>query len=59
MRYRAIVCNLEGFIAMTKYAYLDYDGVVVRYFDYPAEGAVDLTPPEYVVNWDDFEEALF
>ena len=44
---------------MMKWAFLDWDGEVVRWFTYPAEGAVDMTPPDYVVDWDDFDECLF
>lgn len=41
------------------YVLLDDDGKVVRRFDYPATGSVEVVEPKYVVDWDDYEEALF
>jgi len=37
---------------------LDDEGQPVRYFDYHAEGAVEVVEPKYVVDWDNYEEAL-
>jgi hypothetical protein len=45
-------------IKKTIYALLDDEGNVIRYFDYPAEGTVELVEPKYVVDWDNYEEAL-
>lgn len=42
-----------------KYVLLDDEGQPVRYFDYPAEGAVEVVEPKYKVDWDNFEEAPF
>lgn len=41
-----------------KYVLLDDDGQPVRYFDYPAEGAVEIVETKYVVDWNNYEEAL-
>lgn len=44
---------------MTKrWAMLDDEGEVVRFFDYPAEGAVEIKEPEYVIDWNNYEECL-
>ena len=41
------------------YVLLDDEGEPVRYFDYAAEGTVPMPEPEpYVIDWDNFEEAL-
>lgn len=37
---------------------LDDDGQPVRWFDYAAEGAVEIVEPKYVVDWNNYEEAL-
>ena len=42
-----------------KYALLDDEGNVVRWFDYPAEGTVKIKEPEYKIDWDNFVEAPF
>ena len=42
-----------------KWVWLDFDGVPIRYFNYPAVGAVEIVHEEYKVDWDDFEPALF
>lgn len=42
-----------------KYVLLDDEGNPVRYFDYPAEGAVEIVEPKYEVDWDNFDEAPF
>ena len=41
-----------------RYALLDDEGNVIRWFSYPAEGTVEITEPEYKIDWDDYEEAL-
>jgi hypothetical protein len=43
-----------------KYVLLDYEGNVVRYFDYPAEGAVEVVEPKLTFDemLDKFGEAL-
>lgn len=41
-----------------KWVLLDDDGQPVRYFDYPAEGAVEIVEHKYVVNWNNYEECL-
>ena len=41
-----------------KWVLLDDDGEVVRYFDYPHEGAVELVEEKYVVDWNNYEECL-
>ena len=45
-------------IKKTTYVLLDDEGNVVRYFDYPAEGTVEVVEPKYVVDWNNYEEAL-
>lgn len=42
-----------------RYALLDDAGQVVRWFDYPAEGTVEVKEPAYKVDWNNFEECLF
>ena len=37
---------------------LDDDGQPIRYFDYPAEGTIEIVEPVWVVNWNDYLEAL-
>jgi hypothetical protein len=41
-----------------KYALLDDEGNVIRWFSYPAEGTVEMKEEVYKVDWDDYEEAL-
>ena len=41
-----------------KWVLLDDDGQPIRYFDYPAEGAIEIVEPVWVVDWNNFEEAL-
>ena len=41
-----------------KWVLLDDDGQPIRYFDYPAEGAIEIVEPKYVVDWNNFEESL-
>ena len=41
-----------------KYVLLDDEGQPVRYYDYPAEGTIEIVEPKYVVDWDNYEEAL-
>lgn len=42
-----------------KYALLDDDGNVIRYFDYEASGTVPVPePPPFKIDWNNFEEAL-
>ena len=40
------------------WALLDYDGVPIRYYDYPHEGAVKIEEPKYVIDWNNYEECL-
>ena len=40
------------------YVLYDFDGEVLRMFDYPATGTVELVEPEYEIDWDNFEECL-
>lgn len=42
---------------MTKYVLLDDDGQPIRYFDYHAEGTVEIKEPKYKIDWDNYEEA--
>lgn len=37
---------------------LDFEGQIVRRFDYPAEGTVEIKEPEYNIDWDNYEECL-
>ena len=39
-----------------RYVLLDDEGQPVRYFDYQAEGTVEIKEPEYVIDWDNYEE---
>ena len=41
-----------------KWVLLDDDGQPIRYFDYPAEGAIEIVELKYVVDWDNYEECL-
>lgn len=41
-----------------KYVLLDDDGQPIRYFDYPAEGTVEIKEAEYKIDWDNYEECL-
>lgn len=41
-----------------KYVLLDDEKNPIRYFDYPAEGTIEVKEEVWVVNWDNFEEAL-
>ena len=43
---------------MTKYVLLDDEGQPIRYFDYPAEGTVEIKETEYKIDWDNYEECL-
>ena len=40
-----------------KWALLDDDGVPIRFFDYPAEGTVEIKEEVYKIDWNNFEEA--
>lgn len=44
-----------------KYVLLDVDGQPVRYFDYPAEGAIEIVEPKLTYNelLDEVGEALW
>ena len=42
-----------------KWALLDFDGEVIRLYNYPAKGTVEIKEPEYKIDWDKYEEALF
>ena len=42
-----------------KYVLLDDEGQPIRYFDYAAEGTVEIKEPEYKIDWDNFVEAPF
>ena len=44
--------------APKQYVMLDDEGKVVRRFDYPAEGTVEVVEPKYVVDWNNYEECL-
>ena len=46
-------------MSQRKYVLLDDEGNPVRYFDYPAEGTVEIVEPKYEVDWNNFEEAPF
>jgi len=41
-----------------KWVWLDFDGNPIRYFNYPAVGAVEVVHEEYKVDWNDYEECL-
>ena len=41
-----------------KYVLLDEEGNPIRYFDYPAEGTVEVKEEVYKIDWNNFEEAL-
>ena len=41
-----------------RYALLDDEGKVIRWFDYAAEGTVEIKEPEYKIDWNNYEEAL-
>jgi len=40
------------------YALLDDEGQPVRYFDYPADGTIEIKEPKYIVDWNNYEECL-
>ena len=42
----------------TRYVLLDDEGLPIRYFDYPAEGTVEIKEPEYKIDWNNYEECL-
>jgi hypothetical protein len=41
-----------------KWVLLDDEGSPVRYFDYPAEGTLEVKEPKYIVDWNNYEECL-
>ena len=41
-----------------KYVLLDDEGQPIRYFDYTAEGTVEIKEPEYKIDWNNYEECL-
>jgi hypothetical protein len=41
-----------------KWVLLDDEGSLVRYFDYPAEGTIEVKEPKYIVDWNNYEECL-
>ena len=41
-----------------KYVLLDDDGQPIRYFDYPAEGTVEIKEEVWKVDWSNYEECL-
>ena len=41
-----------------KYVLLDDEGQPIRYFDYPAEGTVEIKEEVWKVDWNDYEECL-
>ena len=41
-----------------KWVLLDDEGQPIRYFDHPAEGAIEIVEPKYVIDWDNYEECL-
>jgi hypothetical protein len=43
---------------ITKWVLLDDEGIPVRYFDYPAEGTIEVKEPKYIVDWNNYEECL-
>ena len=43
---------------MTKWVLLDDMGEPVRYFDYPTEGTIEVKEPEYIIDWNNYEECL-
>ena len=45
-------------MAVKKWVLLDFEGEPVRYYNYPAKGAVEIKEPEYKINWDNYEECL-
>ena len=40
-----------------KYVLLDEEGQLIRYFDYPTEGTVEVKEEAYKIDWNNFEEA--
>jgi hypothetical protein len=42
-----------------KWVLLDDEGNPIRYFDYPAEGTLEIKEVKYVVDWNNYEECLF
>ena len=38
---------------------LDDEGEPIRYYDYAAEGTVEVKEETYKIDWDNFEEAPF
>ena len=45
--------------AIKSYVLLDDEGKVVRRFNYPATGSVEVVEPKYAVDWTNYEEAPF
>ena len=43
---------------MKKWVLLDDEGQPVRYFDYPADGTVEIAEEKYVIDWNNYEECL-
>jgi len=41
-----------------KWVLLDDEGQPIRYFDYFAEGTIEIVEPKYVIDWDNYEECL-
>ena len=41
-----------------RWAIVDDEGKPIRFFDYPAEGTVEIKEEMWKVDWDNFDEAL-
>lgn len=41
-----------------KWVKLDDEGEPIRYYDYPAEGTVEVKEEKFVLDWNNFEECL-
>ena len=41
-----------------KWVLLDDEGQPVRYFNYPADGTIEIVEPKWILDWDNYEEAL-
>ena len=43
---------------MKKWVLLDDEQQPIRYFDYPAQDAVEIVEEKYVIDWNNYEECL-
>ena len=58
-QYIIASCYYKLSMVANMWVLLDFDGLPIRYYTYPAEGTVEVKEVKYVIDWSNFEEALF